>query len=327
MRAVVADKYGDPNVLHCRERPVPEPEPDEVTIATNATGVNFADIDKRRGDYPERTDIHTPTPSYIPGDEPAGRVVASGEDAEFEVGDDVVGLLCHESYAEFVTAPTNRVLPIPDGVSYEAAAGIPVQFLTAHNVLHEWGGLEPGETVLINAGAGGVGSAAIQLAARLDCTIYTTASTDEKRAFTREIGADRSIDYTQRSVSSVAQDEVDGGFDLVLDGVGGRVFKQCVKSLAAGGRIISYGIASGRPPTVSTARLLFENQSVLGYHLEHALVNMTERVQSATENVLQAFNANELEVFIDRSFPLEEADRAHEYIESRQNVGKVVLEP
>lgn len=326
MNAIVVDEHGGPGVLSVEDRPEPTPGAGEVKIAVEAAGVNFADIERRRGTYPDRPDVRCPVPPYVPGSEAAGRVVEAGDHTDFERGDDVMGLLCYASYGEYATVPADRVMPVPGTLSYEAAAGVPIRFITAHNALFEWGGLEAGETVLVHAGAGGVGSAAIQFAARIDCTIHTTASTGRKRDFSRSLGADRAIDYTTESVAAVADEELDGGYDLVLDGVGGNAFKESVRSLAPGGRIVSYGAASGNVPTIAVPRLLFENRTVRGYHVEHAYANLRERVLSAKENVLRLFRDGALDVVVDRTFPLEAASDAHRHIEDRANVGKVVLE-
>lgn len=325
MRAVVADDHGGPEVLRVTERAVSEPGPTEVRIEVAYTSVNFADIEKRRGTYPNREAIHSPDPPYVPGMEAAGRVADAGSDTDYDPGDRVFVVVEPECYRESITVPATRVHRVPDGVDLEVASGT-VQFLTAHNALFACGGLTAGETVLVHAGAGGVGTAALQLTDSVDCTVYTTASTEEKRELTRELGADRAVDYTTESIRQVAADELDGGFDLVLDGVGGKTFRRSVRTLASGGRLVTYGLASGDVPSVAAPRLLFDNRSVVGYHLEDAETNLPQRVASAREAVLDGFARDELELVTDRSFPLRRADDAHRHVEDRESVGKVLLE-
>lgn len=325
MKAVVAEEHGGPEVLRVTERSIPELGPDEVRIAVAYTSVNFADIEKRRGTYPDRETIHSPEPPYVPGMEAAGRIVEAGSDTEYERGDRVFVVVEPGCYQESITVPGTRVHEVPDGVNLRTASGT-VQFLTAHNALFEWGELERGETVLVHAGAGGVGTAALQLADNVDCTVYTTASTEEKRALTRELGADRAVDYTTESIRQVAADELDDGFDLVLDGVGGKTFRRSVRSLASGGRLVTYGLASGDVPSVAAPRLLFDNRSVVGYHLEDASANLPEQVASARRAVLDGFARDELRLVTDESFPLRQAADAHRHVERRQSVGKVLLE-
>lgn len=325
MRAIIVEEHGGPEVLRVGQRPKPTPEPTEVVIETDAAGLNFADIEHRRGTYPDEPDVTSQTPPFVPGGETAGRVVAAGEQTAYDGGERVIALTFGGAHAEYVRAPAQQVMAWPDGLTAAAAAGVPIQFFTAHNALFEWGGLTDGETVLIHAGAGGVGSAAIQLADRVECTVYATASTADKRSFIREIGGDHAIDYTDTAIDEFAAQQVPEGFDLVLDGVGGSAFKQSVSALAPGGRIVSYGMASGRIPTVAVPRLLFANRSVHGYHLDHAVTHYPERVAAAQESVLDGFERGELTVFLDELFTPDEAAKAHQRLESRDSTGKIVI--
>jgi len=323
MRAVQVTERGDPAVLEPTERPAPEPDGDEVLIDVAAAGVNFADVEKRRGAYPD-----APRPPYVPGIEVAGGIAAAGADADRAPGERVAAVVDAGGYAEAATASADALLPVPDGLTTVEAAAFPVQFLTAHNALHEWGGLESGERVLIHAAAGGVGSAAVQIASLAGAEIYATASTAGKREFARELGADRAIDYTDRDVAAEIERATGGaGVDLVLDGVGGDAFYAGIEALADAGRIVAFGMASGDVPTVSTPRLLFENQSVIGYHLGHALEQLPGRVRAAVDPLAEAFAAGELSVHVDDVLPLAEAATAHRRLESRETTGKLLLEP
>ena len=323
MDAIEVAEYGDSDVLTVTEQEPPAAGDDEVRIDVRAAGVNFADIEQRRGTYPDG-----PSPPFVPGLEVAGTVAAAPEEAAVDVGDRVAALASSGGYAEVATAPVERTFPVPDSLSFREAVAIPVQGLTAHNALHEWGRLETGECVLIHAAAGGVGSLAVQLAAVADADVFATASTDAKRALAVELGADHAIDYTETDVAAAIDDRTDGdGVDLVLDGVGGDAFAASLEALAPTGRIVSFGMASGSVPTVATPRLFFENQSVVGYHLEHALEHVPDRVKTALPELTEHLAAGRIEVVVDETVPLSAAARAHDALADRETVGKVVLEP
>lgn len=326
MDAIRVSEYGGPEVLEAVDVPVPDPDPDEVRIDVRAVGVNFADVEKRRGNYPDG-----PEPPYRPGLEVAGVVAESGSDADPAIGDRVAALVSGGGYAETAVAPTDAVVPVPDALSFPEAAALPVQYLTAHNALFGWGGLEncdgegdESERVLVTAAAGGVGTAAVQLAARAGVTVVGVASTDEKRALVRELGADHAVGYDD--LPDAVAERVDG-VDLALEGVGGRVFTDVIEALSPGGRVVTYGMASGRVPTVATPRLFFENKSVIGYHLEEARSRTPERVFSAVPSLLAALEAGDVEIVVDETIPLADAGLAHDRLEGRESTGKVVLVP
>lgn len=327
MRAVEVPEYGDSSVLTPTERPAPELDPgaDEVRIDVEAAGVNFADIEQRRGTYPDG-----PSPPFVPGLEVAGRVTDAPPDGDVAVGDRVAALTSSGGYADVATAPLERTFPIPEALSWAEATALPVQGLTAHNVLHEWGDLATGERVLIHAGAGGVGSLAVQLADAAGATVFATASTAAKRDRVRDLGADSVVDYTDPETDvaeTVLERTADEGVDLVVDGVGGDAFAASLEALAPAGRIVSFGMASGSVPTVATPRLFFANQSVIGYHLEHALDHTPDRVLDAVPSLLEHLATGRVSVVVDRTLPLADARRAHDALADRETVGKVVLEP
>lgn len=319
MRAVRVAEHGGPEVLETVERPRPEPGPGEVRVAIRAAGLNFADVEQRRGNYPEG-----PTPPFVPGLEAAGRVDMVGDGVERSVGESVV-CLTGETFAEYTVADADRVFQLPPGVGMEDAAGVPVQFLTAHNCLYGWGGLEGDQTVLVLAAAGGVGSAAVQLAREGGATVLGAAS-GRKLGFVRSLGADHAIDYERRDLVSV-EDRLDTRVDLVLDGVGGSAFQGALEVLAPGGRIVTYGMASGRPGSVATPRLFFDNKAVIGYHLGKALDRVPGRVLAAREPLYDQLDSGALSVHVDRRFELTRVRAACERLETRSNRGKVLIEP
>ncbi|WP_232702015.1 quinone oxidoreductase family protein [Halobacterium wangiae] len=323
MQTIEVTEFGDDDVLARVERDRPEPGPGEVLIDVEAAGVNFADVMQRRGHY-----HGGPEPPYVPGMEAAGTVAAVGDGADREVGERVVAMVGGGGYAEYVTAPALALFDVPESMSFAEAAGFPVQFLTAHHCLHDWGGLDADESVLVHAAAGGVGTAAVQLADHHGAEVFGTASTAEKLALAERLGCDHPINYTEVEFSEVTHDLTDGaGIDLVLDGVGGETFRESVDALSHFGRVVAYGAASGEPGTVDTATLLFGNKSVEGFHLGQAMERDPERVYAAVPELSALLRDDVLEVVVGQTFDLADAAEAHRALENRETTGKVVLEP
>lgn len=322
MRAVIVSEYGSSDVCETAELDQPMISPNEVLIDVRAAGLNFADIVQRRGEYPG-----TEAPPYIAGREAAGVVAEVGDEVEREVGERVVAFVSGGAFAEQVAAPESALFDIPDSMSFEEAAGFPIQFLTAYHILHTCGGIDTAETCLVHAAAGGVGTAALQLAESAGVEIFATASTARKRNLAASLGADHTIDYTEASVPNVIDDHTDGrGVDLVLDGVGGNVFHESLDALAPFGRLVAYGFASGDIAEVDTGRVLFENDWIVGFHLGNALKTDRERILEAVPELSAALVDGDIEVIIGERYLLEEAGEAMKSIESRQSTGKVVLE-
>ncbi|UPV73981.1 NADPH:quinone oxidoreductase family protein [Halorussus limi] len=339
MQRVEVTEFGDSDALAVTDAEKPEPGEGEVRIAVEAAGINFADIMQRRGHY-----VGGPEPTYVPGMEAAGTVDAVGEgvsaseasggssDASdgvgYEEGDRVVAMTGRGGYAEYVLADADSLFEVPEAMSFDEAAGFPVQFMTAHAVLHEWGELEEGERVLVHAAAGGVGTAAVQLASAAGAEVFGTASTDEKLELAERLGCDHPINYEEEDFREVVDEVTDGeGVDLVLDGVGGETFARSLDALSHFGRVVAYGAASGEPGEVDTTRLLFENKSVVGFHLGNATQRDPQRILLSVPELQQMLAAGELEVVVGERFPLEDAAAAHEAIENRETTGKVVLNP
>jgi NADPH2:quinone reductase len=323
MDALRVTEYGDADVMEVTETDRPEPGEGEVLIEVKAAGVNFADIMQRRGHY-----HGGPKPPYIPGMEVAGVISAVGEGVEREPGEEVVSLVNGGGYAEYAIADARGLLEVPEGLGFEEAAGFPVQWLTAHNCLHEWGELSEGESVLIHAAAGGVGSAAVQLAAEAGATVIGTASTPEKLSMAEDLGADYGIQYTEEDFVDRVNEITDGsGVDLVLDGIGGETTDESLDALDSFGRMVSFGAASGEPGRPNTADLLFGNKRVIGYHLGRALEQKPMKVMESVPELTELLGEGTLEVQVGHSFDLTEAADAHRFIEDRKSSGKVVLVP
>ncbi|TYL37342.1 NADPH:quinone reductase [Natronococcus pandeyae] len=323
MKAIEARSYGESDELEAAEKPIPDVGDGEIRIKVEAAGINFADIMQRRGTYPGG-----PNAPFVPGAEAAGTIDAAGDDVDFAEGDRVVALTGGAGYAEYATANAKLTFPIPEGMTFVEAAGFPVQFLTAHSCLFGWGELEADETVLIQAAAGGVGTAAVQLATNAGAEVFGTASTREKLDLAEELGCDHPIKYTETDFRSVVDERTDGkGIDLVLESVGGDVFSRSLDALAHFGRLVTYGVASGVPAEVENKRLFFENQRVIGFHLGQALAHDPSTITRAIPELTEAFAADDLEVIIGETFSLEDAATAHQHIEDRESTGKVVLKP
>jgi NADPH2:quinone reductase len=323
VKAIEIPEYGDRDVMTVTDRERPDPGPGEVRIEVHAAGINFADVMQRRGHYPGGPDA-----PYVPGLEAAGLVDATGEGVDLREGDRVVAMTSGHAYAEYALADAVSVFPIPGEMSFAEAAGFPVQFLTAHCCLFGWGGLEEGESVLVHAAAGGVGTAAVQLADRAGAEVFGTASTGEKLDLASDLGVAHPINYVEDDFTEEV-DEITGGegVDLVLDGVGGDTFAESLEVTKHFGRVVPFGAASGRPGQIDTSTVFFANQSVIGFHLGQAMRHDPSRVMEAVPDLTQGLTSGELEVIVGETFDLEEAAAAHGHIEDRNSVGKVVLEP
>lgn len=325
MRAVVVPEYGDVSVLELQDRTVDSLGSTQVRVDVRAAGVNFADVDQRRGRYRDG-----PDPPFVPGLEGAGVIAATGSEVDrWETGDEVTCFFpAGGGYAETAITDAAYVFPKPSSLSFAAAGGMLVQTFTAHNALFEWGGLSAEDTVVINAAAGGVGSVAVQFAATAGATVVGTASTDDKREFASDCGADYTIDYTTESVVTAVEEITDGaGADLVLDGVGGEAFADGLEALRAGGTAVTYGVASGDVTTLAVPRLFYQNKSVVGYHLMNGMEALPEQVLAAESRVFDLVESGDVTVTVEERFPLTAAADVHAAIENRETRGRVVLEP
>lgn len=340
MRQVWIPKAGPPEVLSLREAPDPEPAAGEVRIRVEASGVNFADIVGRLGMYPD-----LPPMPVVPGYEVAGRVdaVGAGVDSGWS-GRDVLALTHFGGYSDVVSAPVERVFPRPDGMSAEIGAAIPVNYLTAYQLVVVMGGLRAGETMLVHSAGGGVGIAAIQFARRIGARIIGTASAS-KHDFLKGIGTDHCIDYTRDDFETKTREITDGrGVELVLDAVGGASFTKSYRSLAPSGRLGMFGVSTmvtGERRSLSSAvravasmpwfrftpiALMNENKGVFGVNLGH-MWDQADRIGSWMESLLGEYRAGALAPVVAKTFALADAADAHRFIQERKNIGKVLLIP
>jgi len=323
MRAAEVTEFGESEVIEITDREKPEPGPGEARVEVKAAGINFADIMQRRGHYQGG-----PQPEYVPGSEVAGVIDAVGDGVGRDVGDEVMGMVTGGGYAEYAVANAAALFDLPEGMSFAEGAGFPVQYLTAHNCLHEWGDLSEDESVLIHAAAGGVGTAAVQIASEAGAEVFGTASTQEKLDLAADLGCDHPIQYTEEDFVDRVNEITDGeGVDLVLDGIGSETTTESLKATRHFGRMVSFGAASGEPGKPNTGDLLFNNQTVIGYHLGEAIKRDPGRVFQAVPTLTGYLEEGVLEVQVGHEFDLEDAAEAHQFIEDRKSSGKVVLKP
>ncbi|WP_154605229.1 MULTISPECIES: quinone oxidoreductase family protein [Arthrobacter] len=319
-RAIVADAPGGPNVLRIAELPIPVAGPGELLIHVAAIGVNFIETYQRDGTY------KVPFP-FTPGAEAAGTVEAVGVGVSgFAVGDRVATAEGHGCYAEYAIVPAAVALHVPSAVPLDIAAALPLQGMTAHYLLNSAYHVEPGQTVLLHAGAGGVGLLLTQMLKEREARVITTVSTDEKEELSRVAGADEVLRYD--GFADAVREITDGdGVDVVYDGVGKDTFDGSLASLRTRGTLVLFGGASGQVPPLDLQRLnaggsLFVTRPKLGDYL----LNPQERTWRATE-VFQAAATGHLTARIGATFPLADAGAAHTALQSRATTGKVILLP
>ncbi len=337
MRQVWITRVGPPEVLQLREAPDPSPGPGEVLIASRACGINFADIMARLGYYPD-----APKLPAVVGYEVAGDIVAVGPGVSRTIGERVFAITRFGGYSDRVCVSSAQALPLPDGLSYEEGAAIPVNYLTAYQMLVQMGSVKPGERVLVHSAAGGVGLAAIDLCRVHGAEIIGTASAS-KHAALRERGVEHLVDYTtqdyEREVSRLTGGR---GVHLVLDAMGGEHWKKGYRCLAPTGRLVMFGFsnaASGkdgsklsllraalRTPWFSypPPKLINDNKALIGVNLGH-LWGETELLRDWLDRLLAWYAEGKIHPTVGARFALADAPAAHHYIQDRKNFGKVVL--
>ena len=323
MKAIVVREFGGTERLELVDVPEPVAGPGQVVVEVAAAGVNYADVMMRRGLY-----VGGPPPPFVPGLEVAGRVASLGEGVDkVAIGQEVIALVPAGGYAERVVAPAAAVMPRPAGMSAVAGAAFPVNFYTADFALHFAGNLQPGQTVLVHAAAGGVGTAAVQLAKQAGARVIATASSAAKLERVRALGADVVVDYTTEDFVDVAKRETGGkGVELVLESVGGDVFEQSVKALRSLGRLVVYGVASADVRRPDPRELLFRNLWIIGLHIG-VLMQTPAIAGPASTRLFGLLASGRIAPQVGHVLALEEAARAHELLEDRANYGKIVLEP
>ena len=325
MRAIQAGRAGGPDVLEPADLPEPTPGPGEVLVRTAAAGVNFIDTYRRGGAYP------MPFP-HIPGSEGAGTVTAVGDGVtDVAVGDPVAWADSPDSYAELVRVKAARAIPVPEGVGLDVAAALPLQGLTAHYLATSTYPVQAGDTILVHAGAGGVGLLLTQLATARGARVITTVSTAEKEQLSRAAGAAEVIRYDllkdlTGELPGLVRELAGGGLPVVYDGVGRSTFDASLACLRPRGLMVLFGASSGPVPPFDLQRLnaggsLYVTRPTLGHYIA-----TTEELRGRAGELFAAVQAGTLQVRIGARFPLAEARGAHEALEGRATTGKVILE-
>jgi NADPH2:quinone reductase len=316
MRAIRVSRWGGPEVLELVEdAPMPEAGEGELLVRVNRAGINYADTHQTENSYLARYEL-----PLTPGAEVAGTT---------EDGRRIVALVASGGYAEYAVVPAAGAFPIPDDVSDAQALALLVQGLTAWHLYRTSARLREGESVVVHAAAGGVGSLAVQLGRAFGAgRVIATASSAAKRELALELGADAAVDVTREDLADAIR-EANGGrrVDVVLEMAGGRVFDQSLKGLAPFGRLVTYGIASREPNTVASGALMARSQAVVGFWLMHCLRHPREMVAEPLADLLARTAAGELRVVEGDVYPLSEARQAHEDLRARRTTGKLVLDP
>jgi NADPH2:quinone reductase len=314
MRAVQIEEFGGPEVLEVADIPTPEPEDGEVLIKVEAAGMNFADTHQRENSYLAKYEL----PLVL-----GGEVAGTTKD-----GKRVVALVPSGGYAEYAVAPEATTFPLPEGVEPGAALALLIQGLTAWHLYKTQARVAEGESVVVISGAGGVGNLAVQLGKPMGAgRVIATASSKEKRKLCLELGADSAVDPETDDLTAALIEANEGDrVDAVFEMAGGRIFDQSIEALAPFGRIVTYGIASREPNQVETGRLMRRSRSVIGFWLMHCL-GRREMMEEPLADLFDRVARGELRPQLGGTYPLSEARRAHEEMQSRKTSGKLLLDP
>ncbi|MFE3227933.1 quinone oxidoreductase family protein [Nocardia sp. NPDC059228] len=321
MRAIQVSEHGGPEVLRYVEVPDPQAGPGQLLVRTQASGINFIDTYIRTGRYPQAV-------PYIPGSEGSGVVTAVGPDVtEFRVGDRVAWAAAPASYAEQVVVPAAVAIPVPDGVDAPVAASALLQGMTAHYLIESIYKPEPGESVLVHAGAGGVGLILTQLLAARGVRVITTVSTDDKEKLSRDAGAAEVLRYDD-DIAARARELTDGaGVAATYDGVGASTFESSLAATRIRGMVALFGAASGPVPPFDLQRLnalgsLFVTRPTLAHYTR----DRAELLWRAGD-IMNAIADGTLHIRVGGSYPLAQAEQAHRDLEGRRTTGSIVLVP
>jgi len=324
MTAVEIAEPGPPQVLRAVSRPVPQPQPGEVLIRVAAAGVNRPDVLQRKGVYPPPKGV-----TDIPGLEVAGEVVRLGEGVkEPAVGAQVCALLAGGGYAQYVSVPVLQCLPVPATLSMEEAAALPETFFTVWLNVFQRARLQRGETLLVHGGSSGIGTTAILLGRAFGARVLVTAGSAQKCAACRELGAEVAINYHETDFVAAALSATDGkGVDVILDMVGGPYLPRNVSAAATEGRIALIAIQGGAKAELDLRPLMTKRITITASTLRPQSAQNKGRIAAALrEQVWPLFSSQQLKPLIHGRFPLKEAARAHQLMESGAHIGKIVLQ-
>jgi NADPH2:quinone reductase len=322
MRAIVVSAPGDADALQLKEVPRPDVQPDHVLIHVAAIGVNFIDVYLREGRYP------APLP-FINGQEGAGVVVDVGSGVtSFSVGDRVAWAGQRGAYAEFASVPASAVLKLPDEVSFEDAAAVLLQGMTAHFLSHDTYVIKPGDTVLIHAGAGGVGLLLTQMAKMRGARVMSTVSTEAKAELSRAAGADHVILYTTQSFVEEVKKATGGeGLPVVYDSVGKTTFDESLKCLRPRGLMVLFGGSSGAVPPLDLMKLSQMGSLYVTRPTMHDYTRTRVELEARAKDLFEWIARGKLHVRVGHRYTLADAAQAHRDLEARRSTGKLLLIP
>ena len=323
MKAVLIKEAGAPENLYIGDWETPQPKPHEVLVQVKATALNRADTMQRKGMYPP-----PPGASPILGLEIAGVITQIGTAVtEWKVGDKVCGLIAGGGYAEYAVIPARQLLPIPANLSFEEAAGIPEVFLTAFQAINWIGNLQQGESILIHAGASGVGTAAIQIAKAIGAKVFVTASKG-KHATCLALGAEKAIDYKAQNFQEEILAYTDGkGVDMLIDFIAAPYLQQNLNSMNFDGRMVILALMGGLvAPNVNMLPILFKRIRVQGSTLRARSLDYKARLTKDLQDFAwKRFETGAFKPVIDSVYDWTEVVAAHEYMEANKNIGKIIL--
>jgi NADPH:quinone reductase-like Zn-dependent oxidoreductase len=333
-RSIFVTKKGKPDVLQVRSVDDPVARDGEVVVDVKSSGINFADIAARMGIYPA-----APRPPFIPGLEAAG-VVRRSNGGEFSPGDRVVGFRMFGAQSDTVAFEKDYLFRIADEMSFEEAAALPLNYLSAYHAVLNLANLQSGQVVLIHSAAGGVGTAACQLALHQRATVVAVAGGREKSDYLRELGIERTIDRRKVDFAAEIKKDFPGGVDVILDPVGGRTFKKNIRLLAPGGRIVAYGVADmmsyGKTnifklikavmtfPKINVLNMMRHNFGVLGFDLA-GMEKKKELLTSTFRHVLDDYAGGVVKPRVTRIYRPEEVAEAHRFLQSGKSFGKLII--
>jgi NADPH2:quinone reductase len=322
MKAWRVNDWCEPDQMEFADISVPEPKPGEIRIENRAAALNFFDILMIQGKYQSK-----PPRPFTPGSEVAGLVDAVGEGVtDLKIGDHVQAMATGGTYCEYSIAPAEKAFRIPDTMSFEEAAAMLVIYQTSYFALTRRAPIKFGEWLLVHAGAGGVGSSAIQIGKALGARVIATASSDEKLRFCLSQGAERALNYSDASwVDQVKQITGGRGADVIYDPVGAEIFELSTKCVAPEGRLLVIGFAGGAIPSIAANRILLKNMSVVGVYWGGFLEHHPEYMREAQEALFKMYQASLIKPIVSQSFALTDAVKALNALATRKTVGKVVL--
>jgi len=322
MRAIRVHEFGGPEAAKLAELEAPRAGPDQVRIRVRAAGVNFADTLMVRGKYQA-----TPPLPFTPGMEVAGDVIETGANIKwFKPGDRAMAVLDHGGFAEQVLAHHSRIMQIPDGMSYEAAAASPIVYGTSHVALTRRTNLAPGETLLVHGAAGGAGLAAVEVGKALGASVIAVASTPEKRKIVAEYGADHVLDPAADVIHERVMELTGGkGANVIYDPVGGEAFSSSLRCAAFEARIVIVGFAGGSVQRIPANILLVKNISAIGYYWGAYATKRLDILRDSFTQLKEMYEDGKLRPLVGATFPLEETAAALAHLTGRRAIGKTVI--